>query len=497
MEKEDIVTTDEMFDSSCETKTSRTSIYSETSEAYVFSIKSVVQTLKDHARFIMIMFMLFFMASVCGALLFNLITRTHTGYASALILFGFPEAEEGFDPLGNPLDVNMIRSPYVIGKALDQLDMRELGITADGVRSNLRIQHVVPHDTLDRILLIRESAIRLPERLMELEEVFYHPTQYVLRLYRGEELATLDDQNMIDLLNEIAHQYRIYFVETYSEFQFMDVVIRHFDQTGYDYFEVVRILQHTINNMLSYVSALRDTAPDFRSPSTQMRFGDIRASLDMIRTVQVERVSALVYINNMSRNRDRAANLIEYDIIRMQMEYTVAQAYADDALFLVDEVYEHEHWVFHHTGEAFIYRHATGVHDDLIRAVLRHRAIANQLAVDIEFYQGRVEALRAAQDPANPQDVQYVEETIQLIFTSLQEWEDIINETMEDFLTLELFRDAVRLVSPAGFRSAFLAYRQQVILIVLVGSLAGLFLGVLIALCRDATSDKKRYNVQS
>ncbi|MCL2400717.1 MAG: hypothetical protein FWC91_13355, partial [Defluviitaleaceae bacterium] len=258
----------------------------------------------------------------------------------------------------------------------------------------------------------------------------------------------------------------------------------------YDYFEIVRILRGTINNMISYTSAMQNTAPDFRSPSTQKTFGDIWANLDLLRAIDIQRVGGLVHVNNMSRNRERSANILEYDIVRFEMERDIARANAEHVLFLIKEVYEREQWVYHtEMSGYFTYHRFSDLHDNLIRDVRDFEFLANRLDVDIAFYQNRVDALRAAQNQANPQDVRFVEEAIPTLFESLREWEIIINQTVEDFLTLELYRDAVRLVSPIGFRSAFSAHLLQMVLITMAGSFAGLFLSILIALCRDASYD--------
>jgi len=459
------------------------------------TVRTVLGTIFGRSRFIVIMVLCFAVLGAGAAYAYVTFARDYTGLAAAIIMFGFPEAEEGLDPHGMALDANVIRSPYVIGKALDNLGLRERGFSAEGVRANMTVAAVTPHDALDRIMLIRDSAERLPERLIYLEEVFHHSTQFVVSLYRGDELSELSGYEIVELLNEIIASYVEHFIDTYNAFRLLDVIVGHFDPSEYDFFEVVHILRGTVNNMLSYTEAMRLFAPDFRSPTTQMTFGDIWTNLNLLNTIEISRVSALVHVNNMSRNRARSANIIEYNIGRMEVQRAIALANAEDALFLITDVYQHEQWVFgtgvHEVGEHLLTVRATEVYDELIRDIQHYRRVVNRLDQDIAFYRERLANLRAARNPADPNDVRFVEQAIPELFVSLQNWENIINQTVEDYLTLELYRDAVRVLTPADFRTSFNAYRVRMALIVLAAMAIGGFLAVLVALYQGEAYARK------
>jgi len=450
-------------------------------EESAFSVRTVANTIMSQMRIIILMFTLFLILGIGAAFAYINFTRTHTGVAGAVILFGFPQAEQGLDPLGSRLDVNRIRSPYVIGNALDNLELRERGISAESIRANLVLRGVVPFDAIHQLMRIHDIAARVPMRLEEVEGVIYHPTMFALQLYRRGALESLNEQEINELLNEIIFQYKEYFHRTYSDVYFLDVVVTHFDPLEYDYFELITILNGTLGNMISYTESRFNVAPDFRSPNTQMTFGDIRANLNLIRDVDVTRIAALVHTNNMSRDRTRSANILEYQVIRMEMERTRNQANADDALFLAD-LYTRDTFVYHHGGERFFYERGSQTYSNFLQSAFNYKREVNRLDVEIEFYQNRVNSLRSIPNPANPNDVIFVEEAIPTILESLKNWENIINQTVQDYLTIELFGDAVRILSPSRFSNSMAAYRQQMILIVLVAAAAGAFLGAMIAL---------------
>ena len=464
---------------------------SEKNKAYVLSIGSVSDTLRNHSRFILIVSMIFFVLSIGAAFLFLFSGRVHSGVSTAVVSLGFPEAVWGNNPLGGPLNFSgTIRSPYVAGQALDALGLRVRRVSADDISANLIVSGVTPRNIMETLAIEAELGNIVPERLREFEQSIFHPSEFVLELRRMGSLNYLTNNEMVDLLNEIVTQYIAHFTSVYSEFNFLDVVVGQFDHSEYDYFEIVDILNGTISNMLSYVASLRSEAPDFRSPSTQMTFGDIHANLNLISTIDIQRIEALVRINSMSRDRLRMANLLEHRITVLRRDLAEATANVETALHLATEVYRPQQWVYHTDFNYFLYERYSDIYVELMQSILLYSKRQNRLAVDIEFMQARVDALRAFQNPVRPQDIQFVEEAIPQLFESLTNWENIINETANDFLHLELFANAVNLISPAEFTSTLMAYWQTLAFIVLIGYLSGLFLAVFIALCRDAISDK-------
>jgi len=457
-----------------------------------FSFKTLTQTLMARSRLITLVLLVFFLLGAAASLGYFFFLRSHTGVASSLIAFGFPEAQEGLNPHGLPLNVNAVRSPYVISSALDITGLRDRGITVSDVRANMRIGAVTPHDTLDEILLIRDSAARLPERLIYLEDVPNYPIEYVIYLYRGSALEYLSDYEMADLLNAIIRSYSEYFIEVYHPFRMMDSILTHFYPDDHDYFEIVRVFNGAVNEMLRYAFYMRHRAPNFRSPTTQMTFGDIWVGLDLLRSVEMTRLGALVHANNMSRNRQQAASILEYNIIRMEMELFVARSNVADILHLV-EIYELERWFLtHQIVDMFEHIRSSELYDSLVRDTQRLMMRANELEADISFYNRRLASMSGTQQPVDPRDIAAVNASIPQITASLLAWEEIIIQTMSDFMAIEMFRDGVQVQTPASFRPSLQSHLTRVILITGAFLVAGLFVGVLVALYQGEAKDRRK-----
>lgn len=457
-----------------------------------FIIRSFMQTILNRSRFIIFMFLIFIILGAIASFLFVTFMRSHTGVAHTVVTFNFPEAQNGRGPDGMPLDINMIRSPHIIANALVSLDYLDVNVSIENIRRNMHIGTITPHNVLDSIQLMRESAVRTPERLIELDELIFHPTQFIIRLYRGSALSELSEQDMVDLINAIISSYVEYFTNTYNEISFLNAVFTHFDPTDYEYFEIVQILRGTTANMLSFINLMQEEDPIFRSPRTMMTFGDIQANLRLVYTVDIHRISSLVYVNNMSRNRSRSANLITYNIMRLEMDYAVARANADDTMYMLREVYEREEWSFvhHNAAEHLMHARHSDTYDEYFRELHRFMVAANAISAEIGYYRNRLESLRVG-TLSDPADVAFVESAIPAVFEKLANFETIINLTVEDYINIRLFQDAIQIQSPGYFESLFGTYLFRIAVIIIAASLIGILVAVLIVLYQGERYDNK------
>jgi len=463
-------------------------------EPYVLSVKSVLRSLIDHAKLIIVICMVFFAVSAGVAFLYINRIRTNTGVASAMLVFRFPNAEEGLNPLGKPLNFNnAIRSPYIIGRAINELGLYNSSISADAVRSNLTVRAVNSAHILESINLTREMARFVPSRIQDLEHIVAHPTEHILQISRRGNLANLTDHEMVNLLNEIAIQYIAYFTDSYNEFQFLDLQAGQFNHDAYDYFEIVSVLHNAIDNMRSYVGSQIDIAPHFRSASTQMTFGDIYAALTLMQNIELNRLDALITTHGISRSRIRTVTVLEHQITLLEIDLEMARANADNALLLASKTYALEEESANDDDSSYQHRRFTDAYETLMLTAMNYGQEANRLEADIARYQRRVDALRPTGNQGVSQNVQFVENEIPALIESLDNWNDIIIATTNDYINTEVFDNPVRLLSPAVFiNSSFAQYRQTFAFIVLVGSLASLFFAILFVLCKDIIAEKPR-----
>jgi len=455
-------------------------------DIHAVSVGSVLRTLAAHSKFIIRFIMVCFVLSVLAALAYYIKVPSSAGSVSALISYGYAQAETGMDPAGNTLDPNVVRSPYIIDKAIDQLNLYSTGITVEDVRSNITMQGVVPDDVLERILVIKQIATTDPSKLEDLSQIDYHPTQYIISLNEGGSLKALSPSDAVDLLNEICSQYQQYFIQQYGTTQSLDTVIQNFDQTNYDYFEVVQILRGQVNTMLTYCNTMQTSAGDFCSPTTNMTFTDIAASIGLINDVDITRLNALIFANALTRDKDLSVKIYEYDVMQKEAELARITADADNSERLADK-FEKDYWMMYNSVDNFdVFRQASNTYDGFMISAQQYGETAAQLTEDISLYNNFLDAINSDTSTASPSDIAFVESEIPSLVSTLQSWITKIHDTTDDYVKLDLFKDAVKVVTPAKFYSVLSTYQKKMLYIIAIGSGCGVFLAIFIALGRDA-----------
>ena len=452
---------------------------------------SIIQSLVEKSWFIILVGLIFF--AVTFAIVLGLESRSlpHSGNSTALIMYGFAGAEYGLDPLGNPLTPQDLRSPGVVNLALDSLNLRDFGISPDLIRANLMIQAVNPHEGLSRIQAL-QAFLPQGERLMELlDEVAFHPTQFILSLTRTAELEQLSDQEMNILLQEIINHYSHLFVQGSHELTFLDVVAAHIDPEEHDFLIMTNILNLTLHNMEGHVSLLEAVSPDFRSTVTTRTFGDFLSHLEILRFSHFNRIASTISVHNLSRDAATTADMLEFELREMILHEQVLRRDAEAALMIATEVYNPQTWIFGTENHVHEFHRNDSLYTELLANARDAIFRANRLVADIESTQLNIRNLRYEDSSASAEIVAEVESWIVELFDILRELEYEINLTIQDFISNSLFLDAVRVLSPPAFGSVPSVNHTTVLLTSFIAAVVGVILGILLVLYRHIFKESK------
>ena len=132
---------------------------------------------------------------------------------SALVSFNYSGVEKGLAPNGSTFDVNTLKSPIVIEKALTSLNMPLDRL--ESIRSGITIEGIVPQDAIDRITTYRsifeQGNLNAGQKMLE---TAYFPTQFrVTYNYSG---SGMKGEDSVEVFNTILNKYSEYFFETYG-----------------------------------------------------------------------------------------------------------------------------------------------------------------------------------------------------------------------------------------------------------------------------------------
>ena len=390
---------------------------------------------------------------------------TSDGKTAVLVSYTYPTAKNGLDPNGETLDVNKIRSPAMIESALSSLGMDPT--LAVRVRNCISIEGVVPDSTVDEQTLYydlfsRSGNAAIAQTLLEMA---YEYTQYIVTF--DYQSAGLSGEEGISLLNEVVKAYQSYFTETYLDFPTAGISINVIDYQDYDYAEAVNIFTSALNSISSSVTDIpgqyRET---FRSSNTGYTFGDLSRITQSLRNTELNRVSAFLALNPVSRRGADAA--IEW--YRWQLEEArVNRTVLESRLAALTEAiarYQKAPVLYTIVDNAGSAENASPSrwqplnredlnenYDDMISQQL---SVQNQISSETATIQRCQEMIERFQNaPASqPSDVETIEGYLSDLNQKVNQLIEIVDETAEEYYSRMVSDSLFRVLVPASSSAA-------------------------------------------
>lgn len=394
-------------------------------------------------------------AAVCAGLLAGLLMtgigqlRGNSSYAQAVITFQYEGIEEGLDPNGAAFDVNKLKAPAVIEAALTDLGLAEIGV--EKVRENIMIEGVIPEDAVERITVIQQMAQEDASNYEKILDVSYFPSQYVVSLYQSGGMSPSETR---DILNALLESYRSWFLDTYANTAVLTVTGNLIEYQDYDYAESVDMLQSQIDIMQDYVTERRDQAPDFRSASTGLSFGDIVTSLETIESIDMANLSSYIENNVLTKDRQRQIEYYNYRIKNYTMELSELQTQLSTVQSTLDS-YVKDPVVIVSSQETT--QEITQTNEYYDRLVEKKLALSEQIA-EINTRLNETYTLLDTVSSSTRKNVQseYEEADAMLekLTATISKWAGLIEETTEEYYTTTLFSNAVKIAVPAQYKAA-------------------------------------------
>ena len=198
-------------------------------------------------------------ASFSCALLFYVYATKKAQYYTASAVIEYQNGETGKNPDGTDIDTSEIKSSYITGKALDAL---ELDVNTDVVSGQISINPIITEEEE----ALYESKLEHGEDY-EIKSDQYTVTLSASTIY-GKDYAK-------KLLNQILEEYMQYYGEKYIDTEGVTDNLSGIMDTGYDYIEIIDVIEDSLSGSMETLSKKTDTASGFRSNTTGMSFSDL------------------------------------------------------------------------------------------------------------------------------------------------------------------------------------------------------------------------------
>ncbi len=376
---------------------------------------------------------------------------THVSKPSlvALISFSYKGVEKGLDPNGRKFEVNSVKDPAVIEAALAELDIDKANL--EPIRQGISFLGYKPKDAVDRITLYdkvleKNGNVSAVEKILETS---YFPTQY--RVSFNYNNTTLSDSEAVEVFNTILDKYQDYFYETYGYNESLGSAVATINYTDYDYSEAVEVFKTNIKTLEKYVKQLsKEDNTRFRSAETGYTFDDLYESINTIESIDLDKISSYVTVNNLTKDKESALAYYEYRIkalnrAKAQYEEEIAAYDASIAAYQKDQIFVFGNGTDSTNTESTV---ASEQYDKMIQAKNDIVTSLAQTKQSIEYYKERQEALK--NNPVGSSSkTEKVEADLDALNEKVNNLVELVSRTSDDYYRNVTFKNAYSVLVPA------------------------------------------------
>lgn len=371
-------------------------------------------------------------------------------YASAVITFSFDGIEEGMDPNGAPFDVNKLKSTQVVNRALEMLGWT--GKDVDSIRSNIKLEGVIPDAVKQKIAVINTVAEDAAEYYTNIEKLDYFPSQYTVTLYR---CCGLSRSETCELLDAVMASYREYFMDSYANVETLGKITAVMNIESYDYLQAADMLEREIKTMQNYVEAKAKEAPDFRANVTGLSFSDLAGSIDAIRQLDLNNFISFVQSNQLTKDAGVQVDYYRYQIEQYNMQIQENQSQLFEIEQMIQNYQKDPVIVMSNQESVTESSQKNEYYDSLLEKKLALTEEISALNSSLNEAYLRISALNESSDrAAKEEDYQYADGLLAGLLDTVNAWAEIVQQTAEEYYETEAYASAYRISIPAQYNGA-------------------------------------------
>lgn len=367
----------------------------------------------------------------------------------ALVSFTYSGIEKGKNPDGSHFDVNTLKSPDVLEKAISDCNLDPAIL--ETVRKDILIEGLIPEDTVERITAyknIYETAQtgQLAAAQAMLAETWYS-TQYTITFdYKASDLSRSD---AVQLLNTMLDRYRDYFFERYGHNEALGSALATLDYTEYDYAEAVDMFRTTLNTLKRYINTLAtDDTTRFRSTATGYTFADLKSAINSVQDLDLDLISSYMNVYNITKDKDRLQAYYEYRIENLERQKKTDEETLQTIQESFDAYEKDQIIIFSDSTTNTESSIASDEYDKLINRKISAQSNLSETTQAIEYYNQRLTALKRAV-VGSTDKVEKIETDLAALNEKVNDLIQLVNDTADDYYQNVSLANAYNVLVPA------------------------------------------------
>ncbi len=426
----------------------------ENKDEVTISIKSIFRNLKN---FFAIWIALTIIVSILSMLVIAFKNVDTYKEISSLVSFTYDGIEKGLDPSGNKFDVNTIKNPQVIEKALNELNIPSAEL--ESVRRSISIDGIVPQDAIDKITAYKEivqssssgtGALTAVEKILDTK---YYPTQF--KVYLNYAGLNMDGTHASALLNKILECYSNYFLDKYGYNDSLGSAVTSLDYNDYDYAEALDVFDSTLTTVKKYVKTLSNAdTTRFRSVETGFTFEDLVEKISTLQDVDMDMISSYVTLNVVTKDKESLRTYYQYRIETLQRHENVCREELATISDLINSYQKNTVQIFGNGTDSIntTSTEASKEYDELFEKKISTQSDLSATIQRINLYNTRLERLNG-QTVSTQQHYDKVEEDLDNFNKKVNTLIEDVKASADEYYDTVVFSKSYNILVPASSSS--------------------------------------------
>ncbi|MCR5718690.1 MAG: lipopolysaccharide biosynthesis protein [Oscillospiraceae bacterium] len=364
----------------------------------------------------------------------------------ALISFNYPGIEKGLSPDGSAFDINAVKNPNVIKKALTELGIPLTSL--EEIRQGITFEGIVPSDAIDRITVYKspydQGNIKAADAILE---TTYYPTQF--RVIFDYSLAGLEGNQPVEVFHSILKYYGDDFLETYGFNDAVGSAVTALDYQTYDYPEQIDVFDTSLDSMQRYISSLASSdSTRFRSTVTGYTFADLSQAIQTIRDTDLTMLSSEILMNNVTKNKPALVDYYTHRIEVLTREVAVAQSELNAINQAIESYQLGTVIIYGESGQGGAqYNTNSEEYDKLFDKKVSATTTLSSKQERLKDYQKRLNMLKAQTDAANVQ-VERIAKEMDALNAKVTELINKTNATANEYYSTVYLSNSYNILVP-------------------------------------------------
>ena len=257
--------------------------------------------------------------------------RDKTENVSVVINLLYPSAQNKLAPDGQPLDVNYIKSSYILQNSINKTQLSEK-LPISSIERNISIEELLSEETRQKLEVVEKVIGETNKDYESVLDVDYkYEGKYIVTLSNGfttdpegKNKTYLDGAELTSLLNNIAESYSEYFYDTYMDMTVPDNTLDSIKSEDLDYIERLDEIVSLLNSLSAYCTdEEKEQYLTYRSKIDGMSFEDIDKCIRLVRDIDVDYLYAYVFYNSITKDKKSMVTKYNYQLKNAERELEV------------------------------------------------------------------------------------------------------------------------------------------------------------------------------